>query len=240
MSLSLGCNTREKSGWLYWSDATAFPEMSCSPKSNCPKVTGTHDPVFFTVFKIQLGWIHNEASWWLTALHNTSHPCQQLQQHTRSNRNPPHCDPHSSNKFHFQLNSATFNFYLWSSVTWVHCAAPGGSWHKQDEFRLSPIFQSEMLPLCDSASLLALILFSLRLSPQSNTLCRDWKIKQVLLHLSTTGLLFHPQTCTRVSLSTFCQTSSPNISLHRFTIIKNDLVAPCRDANHTSTSFCKD
>lgn len=55
-----------------------------------------------------------------SALHNTSHPCQQLQQHTQSNRSPPHSDPHSSNKFHFQLNSATFNFYLWSSVTRGH------------------------------------------------------------------------------------------------------------------------
>lgn len=167
MLLSLGCNTRKKSGWLYWSDATVFTEISCSPKNNCPEVTDAWDPVFFTVSEIQLGWIHNKPSWSLTALHNTSHPCQQFQHqtsvctHMKQEWTHHILTPHSSNNFHFQLNSATFNFYLWSSVTWVHCAAPGGSWDKQDEFRLSPFFQSEMLPLYDSANLLALSLASL-------------------------------------------------------------------------------
>lgn len=239
MSLSLGCNTRKKSGWLYWSDATVFPGMSCSPKNNCPEVTDTHDPVFFTVLKIQSGFTTKHPGDWLCSTQHQPSLSAITAAHTEQ-QEPTHSDPHSSNKFHFQLNSATFNFYLWSSVTWVHRAAPGGSCHKQDQFRLSPSFQSEMLPLYDSANLLALILFSLRLSPQSNTLSRDWKIKQVLFHLCTTGLLFHPQTYTRVSLSTFCQISSPNLLLHSFTIIKNYLLAPCRDVNHTSTSFCKD
>lgn len=133
-----------------------------------------------------------------SALHNTSHPCQQLQHQTSvythmKQQGARHIlTPHSSNNFHFQLNSATFHFYLWNSVTWVHCAAPGGSWDKQDQFRLSSFFQSEMLHLYDCANLMALILVSLRLSPYSTTLCRDWKIKQILLHLSNTDLLFHP------------------------------------------------
>lgn len=141
-------------------------------KKMLPKkqVADTRDPVFFTVSKIQLGWIHNKPSWWLTLLYTT--PATLVSTYstkpvcTHLNQQGTHhiLTPHSSNNFHLQLNSATSNFHLWSSVTWVHCAAPGGSWDKQDEFRLSPFFQSEMLSLYDCENLLTLILVSLRLS----------------------------------------------------------------------------
>lgn len=154
--------------------------MSCSPKKTCPEVTDTHDPVVFTVLKIPLGWIPQQTMLVTdSAPHNSSdHLCQQLLHqtclHTPETGDPPHPDPPCSTGFHFQLNSATFNCYLWSSGTGVHSAAPGTSWDKQDKLRLSQFFQSEMLPLHCSANPLALILVSPRLSPsQSTTLCRD-------------------------------------------------------------------
>lgn len=173
-----------------------FFQRQVAPQSNCPEVTDTHDPVFFTVFKILLDLIPQQTILVTDSALHTSHPCQQLLHQTSvcthmKQKGTCHIlTPHSSNDFQFQLNSATCNFYLWSFVTWVHSAALGGFWDKQDELRLSQFFQSEMLPLYYSANLLAAILASLRLSLRlSTTLCRDWKIEQLLLHPSNPGVI---------------------------------------------------
>ena len=60
---------------------TVFPEISCPPVNNCPKVTGTHTPVFLitTVLKILLGWILQKTILLTySAQRNTNHAFQQF------------------------------------------------------------------------------------------------------------------------------------------------------------------